>query len=146
MCLELRDQLKKCTDCEAFICVPCLNKYKEHLCPHCRAKPFSSEKLNKFEQNHLDRLTFKCNECSNTFAFKERRKHMQNCGISASIFPCSRLIQTCKCCTPVIVRSDNYFCQKKAISQIELLKKIDDEHIRIFSTELDILKIRVENQ
>ena len=117
MCWTLRDQLKKCADCQTFICVPCLNRYKEPLCPYCRTKPFACNDLNRFEQSHLDWLNFKCTECSEPFEFKERRKHMQTCQEqnNPKLFTYERLIFTCKCCNPVIIRSENYFCRKKAL-------------------------------
>ena len=75
---------------------------------------------------------------------------MQNCGaesepnIFEQIDPYSRLIVTCKCCTPVIFRSESYFCKRKALKQIDLLKKVEYAQFKIFSTELDILKIKLK--
>ena len=128
VCLCLRDQVKKCSECEVFICEPCLNKIKELSCPNCRNSPFTCVDLSRLEQNHLNLLNFKCKTCDDTFNFKERRKHMQTCEVQVCpagckinenaldhINSCSRLIHTCKCCVPVIVRSDGFFCPRKAI-------------------------------
>ena len=52
---------------------------------------------------------------------------------------------TCKCCYPVILRSESYLCKRKAVQQIELLKKVDYSQFRIFSTELDIILAEVKN-
>jgi len=92
MCLSLRDQLKKCVECQTFICVPCINrvdvfkKNEEASCPHCRIKPLICQELNRFEKNHRDRLKFKCHECREEFEFKERRKHMQICKGASNVF------------------------------------------------------------
>ena len=49
VCFELRDQLKKCAECQTFICTPCLNKVSGPGCPHCRNEPLDCVKLNRFE-------------------------------------------------------------------------------------------------
>ena len=79
VCFSLHDQLKKCKECENFICISCLNKLKVNVCPFCNSQPYTVVALNHFEKSSLDRLILKCNDCTEEFSFKERRKHMQKC-------------------------------------------------------------------
>ena len=91
----------------------------------------------------MNKLAMKCQDCSEQFAFKDRRQHMQRCqvpNILAQLNSCSRLVYTCKCCPPIIVKSDSYLCRRKAFKGLEAVKKPDDERFSLFSTGLDMLQ------
>ena len=64
--------------CEA--CIAAL-KVKEDVCPdpECRAAPFESCNLSRYERIKLNETAFNCYKCKEQFIYEERAKHQETC-------------------------------------------------------------------
>ena len=84
ICMSVVENPKECVQCNALMCEVCINKWKEKndSCPMCRAKINLADNLNRFAQNKLNDLEFKCDTCQKNFKYETRKQHWQSCEIA----------------------------------------------------------------
>ena len=85
ICLCVVNDPSECNECNQLVCEVCIKGWlKAHRnCPTCR-KSYAKRKLNRFVKQDLDQFEFKCEKCTETFAYKDKQQHWLMCSLKTN--------------------------------------------------------------
>ena len=81
ICLQVVEEPRECGQCSQLACTSCLaawNKTQE-TCPNCRSANKFIGHINRFVQQKLNELEFKCVNCQQNYTYEKRNKHLAWC-------------------------------------------------------------------
>jgi E3 ubiquitin-protein ligase NRDP1 len=142
ICLQIVFAPEQCQECEKLFCQACINQWNSEKCPACKQEFVKMTKIPRMTTQTLQKLAFKCQECSEVFDYAtsiehKMKHHPQDCpfGCGAGLADIAEIRQHlqgpecpnvpvhCEDCDTDTFLNENHRCADKLNRKIQDLSK-----------------------